>query len=322
MQRYILPRNRSSSLAFDSEMVAVIRGHVQYLEQSKLLTPDEVAKLRERVCPTDNLTPPDARMVFALYQYYDDVSHLKTLLAFTESASEREAREAKRLERYNRKRNSMLRFNKHHGELMDAMQRRASYRIKPMESERVYLERMHATLTDGRLRADKEGEAAAAEGSKRELERQMGGSPEPGSAMSKVPRWMVLFKAHYYKNIDPTASMEAVAQHVLDEQHKENHAASMDKHVWVLRDAILSGTEEALAAALEKVPAAARRAGGLDEIRVAANQLRKLNPGHNFFVAEAEAEALEAALIAAAKEAEETAAQAAKEAKLALEESR
>ena len=60
----------------------------------------------------------------------------------------------------------------------------------------------------------------------------------------------------------------------------------------------------------------------LDEIRVAANQLRKLNPGHNFFVAEAEAEALEAALIAAAKEAEETAAQAAKEAKLALEESR
>ena len=68
MQKYLLPRTRSSSLVFDSEMVAVIRGHVQYLEANKLLTPEEVAKLRERVCVPEGGRPPDSRLVFALYQ--------------------------------------------------------------------------------------------------------------------------------------------------------------------------------------------------------------------------------------------------------------
>ena len=171
---------------------------------------------------------------------------------------------------------------------------------------------MHATLTSGHLLADKDNEAAAVENSKLELDNALAGKGG-NSAMSKVPRWMVLFKAHYYKNIDPTASMEAVAQHVLDEQSKDNHQASMDKHVWILRDAILSGTEDALAAALHAVPEAVRKAGGLDEVRVAANQLRKLNPDHNFFVAQQEAEALAEALEAAAEEAKEAAALALKE---------
>ena len=81
-----------------------------------------------------------------MHRYYDDVAHLKTLLAFTESAREREAREAKRVERYNRRKSSMAKFNKHHSEVMNMMQRRASYKIKPMESERMYVE---CTLSPG-----------------------------------------------------------------------------------------------------------------------------------------------------------------------------